>query len=61
MKYHNQTTKHPFVNAYKYLQTDNSSLIGIMRTCMIISMLAKNSVGHISKIDVSLKCEWRLY
>ncbi len=51
----------PFVNAYKYLQTDNSSEIEITRTDMIINGLEKYNVRYISEIDVYSKCELRRY
>ncbi len=53
-----QKPAHPFVNAYKYLQTDNSSEIEITRTDMIINGLKKYNVWYISEIDVT---QLRLY
>ena len=61
MEQYHQIPAYPFVNVYKYLQTDNSSLTVIIRTCLIISMLARCSVGHITEIDVCFTCELRLY
>ena len=58
MKHHFQLAGYPFVNAYKYLQTDNSSEIEIIRTDMIINGLEKYNVGYTCKIDVT---ELRLY
>ncbi len=41
-----QIAGYPFVNAYKYLQTDNSSEIEIIRTDMIINGLEKYNIGY---------------
>ena len=53
MEQHHQIPGYPFVNAYKYLQTDNSSEIEIIRTDMIINGLEKYNVGFTCKIDVT--------
>jgi len=58
MEQHCQIAGYPFVNAYKYLQTDNSSEIEIIRTDMIINGLEKYNIGYTCKIDVT---ELRLY
>ena len=44
MEQYNQTPEHPFVNVYKYLQTDNSSEIEVIRTDMILNGLEKYNV-----------------
>lgn len=58
MEQHHQIARYPFVNVYKYLQTDNSSEIELIRTDMILNGLEKYNVGYISEIDVT---ELRLY
>lgn len=58
MEQYHQIAGYPFVNAYKYLQTDNRSLTGIICTNMIINGLEKYNVGFTCKIDVT---ELRLY
>jgi len=58
MEHHNQTPEYPFVNVYKYLQTDNSSEIEVIRTDMILNGLEKYNVGYTCEIDVT---ELRLY
>ncbi len=45
MEQYHQIAGYPFVNAYKYLQTDNRSLTGIICTNMIINGLEKYNVG----------------
>ena len=53
MEQHHQIAGYSFVNVYKYLQTDNSSEIEIIRTDMIINGLEKYNVGFTCEIDVT--------
>jgi hypothetical protein len=53
MEQHHQIAGYSFVNVYKYLQTDNSSEIEIIRTDMIINGLEKSNVGFTCEIDVT--------